>query len=154
EGGLEELDEEIAWEGKPGEARRGSSLGNRDGFLRAGAEANLDGLWLAANNRWDTGELSLRVISPQGVLRRGRYVPAYHSAIYSGKQEMAWNKTLFLAEVGAEVYFWISGNGFETNHPVEIVCDWRVGAARSEVHRAQPWQDCERQWELTSENSL
>ncbi|HZO88694.1 MAG TPA: hypothetical protein VFB38_10185 [Chthonomonadaceae bacterium] len=143
----------LAWEGAPERAQRGSSLGNADCFLRADAEANLDGFWLAANNRWYTGQLSLRVIAPNGLaLRRVVYAPAYQAAIYGHTAGASWEKRLFVAATGPRAYLWIRGRGLENSGTVEIACEWRVGAARSEMHRAQPaWQDCERQWKLDTE---
>jgi hypothetical protein len=146
---------ELTWEGNPEQARRGSSLGNADCFVRANAEADLDGLWLAANNQWYTGELTLRFAAPTGLtLKRVAYAPAYQAALYGDAAGAQWEKRLFLAAQGAEVWLWLRGQenrAAEAAGQVEIVCDWRIGAARSETHRAQPGQDCERQWTLETE---
>jgi hypothetical protein len=147
---MDRFQEEIAWEGLPEEAPRGSSLGNRACFLRADGEANLDGLWLAANNRWYSGELSLQVMTPTGTLRRVKYAPAYQEAQYESQQRARWSKTLFVEEDHAVVHVRIHGEGFQPLSEITLLGKCRIGAARSEVHRAQPWQDCERQWTLKS----
>ena len=146
--------EGLAWEGTPEQAVRGSSLGNPDAFLRADAEANLDGLWLAANGRWYAGEWTLR---PQErgdwTLLRVVYAPAYQAAIYTDTAGGRWEKRLFLADGGGSVFLWLRGAGLEAGRQVALVCDGRVVAARSEGHRQQPWQDCERQWKIARESA-
>ncbi|HZP81823.1 MAG TPA: hypothetical protein VFB21_09320 [Chthonomonadaceae bacterium] len=140
----------LRWEGPPEQARRGSSLGNAACFARADAEANLDGLWLPANDRWYTGELALRVTDPTGgTLRQVAFAPAYQAAQYAEEAGARWEKRLCVAASEPQVYFWLRGQGFPRGAAVAIVCDWRVGAARSETHRAQPPpRDCQRQWSV------
>jgi hypothetical protein len=148
-------DDLLTWKGTPEQARRGSSLGNPDCFLRADAEANIDGLWLAANSRWYCGELAVHILQLSGMtLREVVCAPAYQAAIYANAAGARVEKRLFLAERDACAYLWIRGQGFAAWERVEIVCDWRPGAARSETHRAQPFgQDCERQWKISAEDA-
>jgi len=147
----------LTWEGSPEQARRGSSLGNPDCFLRADAEANIDGIWVAATDRWYTGELSLRAVRPKGlILQRVVYAPAYQAAIYADAAGATLEKRLFVAAEGAQAYLWVRGEGFasgskEQASPVETECRWRVGAAGSGMHRRQPGVDCERQWQRAEE---
>lgn len=149
----------LKWEGLPDQAQRGCSLGNAHCFLRADAEANIDGIWLPVTNRWYTGELSLRVVQPASLsLQRVTYAPAYQSAWYGDDATGAQiEKRLFVAAEGAIAYLRIRGEGFDAaeNAPgVEMECRWRIAAARSEMHRQQPpGQDCERQWEFAAEQA-
>lgn len=140
----------LRWEGSPERARRGCSLGNAACFARADGEANLDGLWLPVNDRWYTGELTLCVSNPTGgTLRQVVFAPAYQAARYEDGVGARWEKRLFVAASEPQVTLWLRGQGFPGGETVEIVCDWRVGAARSETHRAQPPpRDCQRQWRV------
>ena len=137
---------DIGWVGNPEQVARGCSLGNPDCFLRADREANLDGIWLPDNSRWYSGELSLSIpASEKFVWEQVEFAPAHQSARYRRADGASYEKRIFVPLTGATAYLWIQGEGFSPR-VVEVVCDWRVGAARSESHRAQPGPDCERQW--------
>ena len=143
----------LAWSGPPERARRGCSLGNASCFVRADAEANVDGLWLAANNRWYCGELSLRLLRPGATCSEMRYAPIEQQAHYTDATGANWFRSLTLDAVEPLVILSLSGSGFLPGERVEIRCDWRIGGARSETHRAQPPPiDCERRWQRVEAN--
>src|SRR5579871_687451 len=81
---------EIGWSGPPELARRGCSLGNAYCFARADAEANVDGLWLAANNRWYMGELSLRLACPEAIPIQSVYGPECQAIRYRDQMGAVW----------------------------------------------------------------
>jgi hypothetical protein len=136
-----------AWEGPPEPGQRGCSLGNPDCFLRADSRANLDGFWLAVNGRWYSGELTLRLPANLWTLRSVVYAPAYQAAVYASVSRRI-EQRLFVPAEGAQAILWLRGAGFAAGETLELICDWRIAAARSETHRQQPHRDCERQWGL------
>lgn len=140
----------VSWHGKPDQAKRGCSLGNRRVFLRADPRANIDGVWLAENNRWYVGELSLEPLPLQDwqatQVSYHLHHQSHHSNAITGGSVA---KHLMLDPLHPRAYIWFQGTGFVPESEIRFQCRWRVSAALTTGHRQQPdWKDCERQWEV------
>src|SRR5436190_21914396 len=113
-----EMPTSVGWSGPPELARRGCSLGNADYFVRADAEANVDGLWLAANNRWYLGELSLRLIRSEARCIQSVYGPQCQAMRYQDESGAVWERCLQLDPTGQYITLFLSGGGFSPDLPI------------------------------------
>lgn len=137
------------WVGDISQTPRGCSLGNEAAFLRCTATADLDGIWLAENSRWYTGELSVTPLpASDWEIRDVFYAPNEQGIIYQRADGAEITKKIVLDRIDPAVSIWMEVKHFLPNSPVKYTVSWRVGAAWSDTHRQQPHGQFERRWKL------
>lgn len=140
------------WVGDISQTPRGCSLGNESAFLRCTVTADLDGIWLAENSRWYTGELSVTPLpASDWEIRDVFYAPNEQGIIYQRADGAEITKKIVLGAKAPTVHIWLEANYFPPESVVKYAVRWRVGAALSDTHRQQPHGHIERRWELTEQ---
>ncbi len=135
------------WIGKRTQAPRGCSLGNASTFLRATSLADVDGVWLAENGHWYTGELSVTPLpmadwEVQDVV----YAPEYQGVIYQRADGAEIVKKLLLDTKRASLQISLEAHYLPEGTPLTCAVRWRTGAALSDIHRQQPYGYIEKRW--------
>lgn len=142
------------WIGEISLAPRGCSLGNETAFLRCTATADLDGIWLAENSRWHTGELSVAPLpASDWKIRDVFYAPDAQGIIYERADGAEITKKIVLKDHAPTAFIWLEANCFPPDSAVKYAVRWRVGAALSDSHRQQPYGHIERRWRLAEQRA-
>ncbi|MCX6379818.1 MAG: hypothetical protein NT023_10140 [Armatimonadetes bacterium] len=137
------------WVGDISQAPRGCSLGNESAFLRCTATADLDGIWLAENSRWYTGELSVTPLpASDWEVSEVFYAPNEQGVVYQRADGARITKKITLDAKAPTVHIKIESSYLPRDSAVKYEVRWRVGAALSDAHRQQPYGHIERRWKL------